>query len=266
MADAASGGFDIFGNALGSIGGFVGSLFGGGDRDEAMRRLELARQAYSDLNPTITAQPIQSAYLSADPSTRAAQMDALSQLQNKYRSGGLDAIDQANLAAITNQANRTGAINRAAVMDQAARRGMGTSGNALVGQLVGGQQASNQAAQQALQAAAQAQQARMGAIQGAAGLAGNIRGQDYDKAAALDQVSRFNEANRLQSAQNTFGNALNRAQGVAGEYGQEAGQKNADALWTQQRWAGLGQGIGGTLDAGAKAAGSYSKLLPFLGG
>ena len=133
----------LLGDVFGDIGGIVGSFTGGGDRDEALRRMEQAQKTYEDLHPTITSQAIGNAYMSADPATRAAQMDALSTLQAKYRAGGLDAIDQARLNDISNQVNRNAQVQRAAVADQAARMGMAGSGHSLVQQMVGGQAAAN---------------------------------------------------------------------------------------------------------------------------
>src|SRR6266851_8895807 len=149
---------------LGAIGGFAGSMLGGGDRDEALRYLEEARKAYEGLDryaDIAPAQEGQSNYLAADPATRAAQMDALTEFQNQYRQGGLNAIDRAKLADIENQTAQTANTTQARVMDDAARRGMATSGNTLVAQQVAGQQAAQRGASNELQVAAQAEQGRM---------------------------------------------------------------------------------------------------------
>ena len=140
-------------------------------------------------------------------------------------------------------------------MDAAARRGMAGSGNALVGQLVGGQAAANQASNQATQAAALGEQARMGAIQGAGQMAGGIRTQDYQKAEAQDQIAKFNAQNNLMAQQYSAGNAFNRAQGMASELEAQARQKDQDADWTAKRWGGLGKTIGSAGDYAAKAFG-----------
>ncbi len=115
-----------------------------------MRYLEEARKAYEGLDryaDIAPAQEGQSNYLAADPATRAAQMDALTEFQNQYRQGGLNAID------------------------------------------------------------------------------------------------RFNAANRQGAQEQTFQNRLAQKQGIAGVYGAQAGQKNADADYTQRRFAGLGEGL-----------------------
>jgi len=56
-------------------------------------------------------------------------------------------------------------------------------------------------------------------------------------------LDRFNAANRQGAQEQTFQNRLAQKQGIAGVYGAQAGQKNADADYTQRRFAGLGEGL-----------------------
>lgn len=181
-----------------------------------------------------------SAFATTDPATRAAQLEALGQLQAKYHAGGLDAIDRARLGDIQAGVNQTAATGRAAVQQDAQRRGLYNSGNALVSAQVAGQGAATAGAQQARDAAALAEQARTGAITNAAGVAGGIRGQDYQKASGLDAISRFNAAQRLQRAQSIAGVGVQQGQLAEEDAARRTRQAGAIA-----QGAGLGAGKGG---------------------
>src|SRR5882762_9567236 len=188
--------------------GWVSDAISGG-KSKAFQGLD----KYADIK---AAEAGPSEYFSEDPATRAAQMDALAEFQNQYRQGGMTAIDRARLADITNQTNQTAKTVQSRVMDDAARRGMATSGNTLVAQEVAGQGAANQGANEALQTEAQAQAAREQAIRDAAGVATGTRTQDYQRAAAQDAIDKFNAANRQDAQNQTFKNRLGIATGQAG--------------------------------------------------
>jgi hypothetical protein len=270
----------MFGDAFGAIGGLVGSLASQSDYNDAAEDLANATKQYQDLSSgKITPQTEQtftqgpSAYLSADPATRAAQMSALQNYQSTYAQGGLDATTRSNLNNIQNQSNQQARAQQAGIMQDAARRGIASSGNSLVSQQVAAQQAAQQGSQQAMQAAALAQQNRNAALAGATGLAGQIRTGDYQNAAAQDAISRFNAQNSqtvannnvnrdMQGQQQSWTNAFNRAGGIAGGYRAQAGQSNTQAGVTQGRWAGIGQGLGSSADA----AGDQGNLMSYFGG
>jgi hypothetical protein len=238
---------DIFGG-LGDIAGYFAS---DGERSDARAQLEKGRQGFAQLDPRIQAQETgPSAYASADPSTRAAQMSALSSLQNQYSQGGLDSIARANLADVQNQSNQQAHTQQAGIMEQANARGQGGGGNALVAQQLAGQQAAQRGSQQALQVAAQAQQGRQQALAGAAGIASGVRGQDYQSAGAQDAIARFNAQQRQGAAQDSYGNAFNRAAGMAGMSGQQYAAQMAEAKRTQDAWGGAGKMVGAGADAG----------------
>src|SRR3954469_12175193 len=121
--------------------GDVAGLFGGdGDVNDAQNDYRKEREGYEGLHPDISYSDIAS-----DPQGRAAQMDALAQLQNQYRSGGLDAIDRGKLNDNSINANQVANQNRGAVQQDAMRRGNWNGGNALVAQQLAGQQAANMA-------------------------------------------------------------------------------------------------------------------------
>lgn len=262
----------LFSDFLGGVGGFVGDLAGGGDRDQAMYDIEKARRQYEQLNPNMAGfhenmvQQGPSAYLSADPATRQAQMQAMSSMMNTANQGGLDAISRANLNDVQNQSAQQARAGQAAVMQDAARRGQANSNSSLVAQMLAGQQGAQQGAQNSLNVAAQAQANRNAALSGAANLGGAIRGQDYEKAAAQDAISRFNAQNAtginsrnmdrsMQAQQQTFNNGMAKAGGVAGGYYRQADQYNQNAENEKRRWSALGTGIGAVGDGIAKSQG-----------
>src|SRR5438105_3492990 len=112
--------FGIDFDPIGAVSDFVT-----GGKSKAFQGLD----KYADIKPETIEQ---SAYFSEDPATRAAQMDALQEFQNQYRSGGLSAIDRARLSDITHGQEQTTEAMQQRVMDDAARRGMATGGNTLV--------------------------------------------------------------------------------------------------------------------------------------
>jgi hypothetical protein len=244
---------------LGGVGSFIGDIAGNGDRDRAAGYLDNARQGYEAIDPNITAERIHAAQV--DPSARAAQMDAISQLQNQYRSGGLDAITRARMGETQNQANQVLQTGQANAAQDAARRGVANSATSVQQQQLAASQAANLANTQGQQTAAAAQQGRQAAIQGAATAAGAVRSGDEQRAAAQDAIARFNAANSMQAQQATVGNKLGKAGGVASVYGAQAGQANADADRTRNRWAGLGEAAGAAGDALLDPTGGFAKKV-----
>lgn len=231
---------------LGGVGSFIGDIAGSGDRDRAAGYLDDARSTYRDVNPTVRSERIAGA--AVDPTARAAQLDALSQLQNQYRSGGLDAITRARMNETQNQAGQVLQTGQANAAQEAARRGVGNSATSVMQQQLAASQAANLAANQGAQTAAAAQQGRQAAITAAAATAGGVRAGDEQRAAEQDAIAKFNAANSQQAQQQTAGNSLARAGGIAGVSGAQAGQANADADRTRNRWAGLGEAAGSAAD------------------
>lgn len=238
----------LFGDVLGGVGGFVGDLLGQDDRDRAAGYLDKARQGFEGIDPTVESRALTSKFDAVDPTTRAAELEALAEFRNRYKAGGLDAITRANLGDITATTNRASRTAQASVAQDAARRGIGNSATALMQQQLAGQDAANQGARAGEVLAANEQAGRDAALRGAVATAGQVRGEDYTRAAAQDAISRFNEATRVGAQQATVGNKLARAGGVAGAYGAQAGQANHQAQTTQRRYEGLGEAVGGVGD------------------
>lgn len=132
-----------------------------------------------------------------DPALAGAQKQALTALQNVGTSGGLTAIDKAQLQDITNEQNQVAKGRNEAVMQQAQQRGMGGSDVNTVNQLLNEQGAADRASQRGTDVAAQAQARALQALVAAGTTAGQIRGQDYgeqaNKAQAANAIDLFNK-------------------------------------------------------------------------
>lgn len=176
--------------------------------------------------------------IEGDPRLRQAQLDALSELQEVGRQGGLTAQDRSRLEQIRNQTATADRGRRDAIMQNMRARGMGGSGNELLAQLQSAQAATDQASAEGLGVEAMAEQRKMDAIMGAGQLGGSIRGQDFGEAStvagAQDALSKFNAANTQQArqfyagAQNSMNDAnANRTLGTQ-QFNATAGNRAAE--------------------------------------
>lgn len=240
---------------LGGIGDVAGYFAGQGDRQEGERDLERARKGYEDIDPNIAAQEAgRSNFDNAGTASSAAQNDILSQLRNKYNAGGLDALDRARLSEINQSTAQAGRGASEAAKDDAARRGMLNSASTLVAQQQAGQNAAQVGSNQGIQAAGMAEQARRAGMNQAGWMAGQMRSQDYEKAAAQDAIARFNASQRQGAEQATLHGKLARQGGIADIYGQQYGAKNASADRTQRLYGGIGRMAGGVANYFANPA------------
>lgn len=129
-----------------------------------------------------------------------AQMNALNDLANR---GGLTTQDTANFNNFQMQAANADKGRRDAINQQARMSGMASGGNSLLAQLQSSQAASNQASQAGSQLSGMAQNRALDAIQRQGDIAGNVRGMDWQqkaqKAMAMDEISKFNTTNRMNT-------------------------------------------------------------------
>jgi len=140
--------------------------------------------------------PTELKQIQENPQLLQAQMGALDKLGEITAGGGLSAADRGRIGQIGREEAIAEKGQRAALMQNAQARGLGGSGLEL-SSLLGAQQAgANRAANRDIDVENLAQQRALQAIQAQGNLAGNIRGQDYDKAAqaaqAQDIINRFN--------------------------------------------------------------------------
>lgn len=201
------------------IGGLVGGIMGNSSRKQ---QLAMMQQAYAelskvglppDLSKAVILKQFQSqgiltpeleqdinlahsavADIKEDNSLRNAQMESLGALGNLSR-GGLSAGDRASFNELRNQVQRDAEAKRQQILQQMQAQGMGSSGAALISQLQGAQASDDQASANADRIAAQASQNALQALNQRAGLAGNVRSQDFNaaqaKAQAIDQRNQF---------------------------------------------------------------------------
>lgn len=134
--------------------------------------------------------------VATDPSYVGAQKQALQQLQDIGSSGGMTAVDKAQLQDINDNENQQRQSQDAAILSNAKERGVGGSGIETVNRLLSQQKASDVAARQGTDVAAQAQTRALQALQAAGQLGGQIESQQYgeqaQKAGAQNAIDQFN--------------------------------------------------------------------------
>jgi hypothetical protein len=256
----------VFGldDILGGVGDVAGYFASQGDRDAAQRDLENSRKGWEGIDPTIHAGQATSAFGAAGQDSTAKQNEIYSLLRQKIASGGLDALDRAKLNEINNSTLQAGQVAGAAAKDNAARHGLLNSGTALVAQQQAGQNAAQVGANQGVQAAGEAESARRGAMNQAGWMGGQMRSQDYEKAAAQDAIQKFNAAQRQGAATSTLQGKLARQGGISDVYSQQYGAKNAAADRTQKLWGGVGRMVGSVGNYFIPGAGEMGGADSFL--
>lgn len=211
------------------VGGILGSLFGGPDRDKANAAAQAAYQEIVDLGaPPNLAAPILMKHfqqagiltpelekqinlgvskvgqIQEDPTLRNAQMSALDQLKNRSQTG-LTATDRQRLNDLLTKTNKNNTANQNSIIQNLQSRGQGGSGAELAARLSGVQNDNNNASDQTLGIASQANQAALDSLSKFGDLSGNIRAQDFSnantKAAASDEFNRFNISNQIAQQQ-----------------------------------------------------------------
>lgn len=177
-----------------------------------------------------------------DPATRQAQMEALAGLQDITDSGGLTAIDKAKLNDIATQEQTQARGAREAILQNAQARGMGGSGLELMSQMQNQQDSATRQSGRDLDVAALAQQRALDALMNQGNLATSVGGQQFNqdasKAGAMDEIAKFNAANKqgvnnLNTAANNEAQARNLAakQSIADS---NTGTRNAQQQYNKQ--------------------------------
>lgn len=170
---------------------------------------------------------------------KSAQNRALSQLEDIGESGGFRLQDEAALQEAMLQSQREGRIGRQNIASEMARRGMSNSGFDVAARLASQQNQANQDAQNSLRIAAMGQERALKAIEDSGQLATQYRGQDFgeqaQKAAAADAISRFNVANLRDVNAANIG-AQNQAQQYNLSNAQDISNRNVNAANAQQQY------------------------------
>jgi hypothetical protein len=197
------------------------------DQQLALKQLSSVGSLSPQLEAQINQAPSEMNRVQADPTTKAAQMNALQSLQDQAH-GGLSLQDEATLQEAQTQNQNQARGNSGAIMQDLARRGASNSGFGVAAQLSNAQNTANQNATAGLSAAAAAQQRALEAIQSSGDLGAKMQaadlGQQNSVAKSKDAINQFNTQN-LQNVQQRNVASLNDAQ--AGNLGNA--QRIADA-------------------------------------
>lgn len=236
------------------IGDLIGRALASGDREKAQKYMDDALAQYgpeilkqpglAELTPHLP--PSQLATAQADPQAKAAQSQALTELQRLSRGDNIEfrgAMNEAEQAA-----NQQARAQQGAVQQQMAARGMSGSGVDYALRQQAGQDAANRAATHGFNAAAEGRRQALEALKGSGALASTIRGQSWgeqrDVASAADEINRLNELGRAGAVQQGLDNRLRVAGARAGALGNAANVAQGNAAGTQQQWGNYGQGVG----------------------
>lgn len=262
----------ILGQLGGAVVGLIGRAIAEGDFAKARELRQQMVAEYGEENlpviDRVIAQEVgPSAFESirGDGATRDAQMTALDALQNEYAQGGMTEADRAALNVASREVSGRAAGDLANTQQRLARVGQAGNG-ALNAVLAGqaGQNAANATADMAGRAQMSARDRALRALEASAGLAGDVRGQDFGEAAArakaADAFNLFNADQRTNAQQannaNAFG-SFNAKMGLKDRRNAARGgvvkgyEDSADR--TLQTAAGVGQAV----QQGAQGAANY---------
>lgn len=171
------------------------------------------------------------ASINLDPSSREAELNALTKLQQVSDAGGLDAQAKEKEYQAINTSNANEAGQQGAIMQNFAARGVGGSGAQLAAALSADQGSANRGATAGMQSASDAEQRALQALTQSGQIGATLNNQDYkqasDAAAAQDAINRFNTQNQ-QTVGNTNTGIFNTAQTTNLANSQNLANKNVD--------------------------------------
>lgn len=193
---------------------------------------ELYKQV-AELNPeaetAVNLGPSAMEGVSTDPSLRAAQMRALTKLQEIGDQGGMTATDRARLAQIQSEQNAALKGQTCAIMQNLAARGMSGGMSEMVARQLAAQEAANRAGQQGLDVKAQAEQRALQALMQSGQLGGQIEQNQFNQqsqvAQAKDLINKFNAQN-LQNVGSANVQARNQAKAINAQNRQNIANQN----------------------------------------
>lgn len=255
---------------IAAVGGIVGKILGDMSEGDAQRLIEQAMDATGKIDvPTLealtaeTVGPTAFEQVKTDQRLKDAQYGVLGRLKELSDQGGMDLEDRANLNRITSKTGRAASASRNAIQGQMDARGMGNSGASWLMQQKAAQDQAENAQQSGLDIAGQAMRRRYQSLQDQAGLAGNIRGQEWGEqsqvAQAKDAAERYNASAREsagryrnQMVQQNYQNQLAKQAQMNQLAASRSGQKSQQGANDQNLWAGLG-------NAGATAVNAFGQ-------
>lgn len=250
-----------------AITSFITMLVGAGKDAEAQAlRQKMLDQYGPELLPHLERAEAQQmgpsalASMPEDDTLRRSQMNALSELENIYASEGMTDADKAALELANNTVAARANADAAQASQAMAQRGVRNSGLGYALNIQGQQNAANTLGNMARQSQVDARSRALRALEAGAGLAGNIRGDDFRRASELsgaqDRIAMFNATQRADAqrynlglSQQDFDNKMllaNARTGVAGgvaagyeragQSARETGAGAANAMLTYGMW------------------------------
>ncbi len=212
-----------------------------------------------------------------DPQGRAAEQQAMAELQKLADNGGLSLADMKAVNDIQQNLNQNASARDKSLQNSYAARGQLGGGAQLAMELNQNQQAGQRANQEGESVAAQAQARALAAIKEKAGLGRQMSQDEYEKKAkaaqANDLIKQHNIANSMQAndqnnkyLNTAFGNDIDKARGQANLI--TAAVTNARDIGAQGQaganaWGQLGGQLAGT---GGKIATDIAKSGSGSGG
>jgi hypothetical protein len=153
-----------------------------------------------ELEAAITPMVSEAGQVQVNPILREKQMAALNSLEEQSKTG-LNLQDRIALEDIQSQSAAQEKSQRAAVLQNMARRGLAGSGLEMSQALIAQQEGANRQSRESLEVAAQQQQRRLQALKAMGDMAGGMEDQQFkqemDKANARDKASNFNITNTI---------------------------------------------------------------------
>ena len=173
----------------------------------------------------------------ADNTGMNTELSTIGQLQDIVNKGGNDAEEQANIQQILDTLGTTESGNNAAILRDAAARGVSNAGTTLAARLASNQNDATNANTNALSVAANAEARNLAALSSEGTLGGQVQGQEYTQTAnaanAADAIAKFNaqqkeQVNQLNTTEANAAKAANLATA------QDVANKNTVTAQTQQ--------------------------------
>ena len=251
----------ILGQIAGMVASAIGRAMAEGDYKKAQALREQALAQYGeDILPHLEKAEAQEVgateygNIREDDSLRAQQLRAIQEMEGVYSSEGMTEADKAAMALAQQQVAQRAGSDYASMQQMGARRGINNSALQSAMYSQAGQDATNTLGTMANQSQIAARDRALRALETGAGMAGQVRGQDYrvssDKAGAQDAINRFNanmrtdasneNARRQMQEANFNMGRLDRRTGVMSDI---AAGHEGSAQRTQQTAAGVGQGV-----------------------
>jgi hypothetical protein len=173
----------------------------------------------------------------ADNSGLDTELSTIGELQDIVNQGGNDAEEKSDIQNILNTLGTTESGDNAAILRDAAARGVSNSGTTMAARLASNQNDATNANTNAMTAAANAEARQLAALNSKGSLGSAVQGQEYaqdtNKANAADAIATFN-AQQKEQVGNLNTTSANEAQKENVANAQDISNRNTASSQTQQ--------------------------------